>query len=369
MKKVKTWLNESFYTNPLSPACKMCAEGSKLVLLVTGLCNAKCFYCPLSRKKFGNDVIYADEWKLDNEEDTDKIFKEAKYINAKGAGITGGDPLVVWKRTVKYIKILKENFGKKFHIHLYTSGVINTKYIPDIVSAGLDEIRFHPNPSNWNNMDKGPCRNVIINTVNLGLDTAIEIPSLPDKKDDIISLIKWADSVGVRWINLNELEFSETNAEKIIKKGYTVKDDVSAAVKNSQQTAIDIISNLDLGIGLHYCSSSFKDGTQLRNRIKRRAESIANEFDIITEEGTILKGIITSKDKKLEEIKKILIKDYKVDNKHIIVDKQRNRVQINLKIIEKISEDLKKRNIESFLVEEYPTADGLQVEKIPFPLQ
>ena len=78
---------------------------------------------------------------------------------------------------------------------------------------------------------------------------------------------------------------------------------------------------------------------------------------------------ITSKDKKLEEIQKILIRDYKIDKKYMIIDKQRKRIQLYLKILEKISEDLKKRRIDSFLVEEYPTADGLQVEKTPLPIQ
>ena len=60
MKKVFDWLNESSYTEPLSLACKMCAEGSKMVILITGLCPADCFYCPLSSEKTGRDRIFAD---------------------------------------------------------------------------------------------------------------------------------------------------------------------------------------------------------------------------------------------------------------------------------------------------------------------
>ena len=99
MKKIISWLNESSYIAPLSPACKMCAKGSKMVILITGLCSAKCFYCPLSTRKLGKDRIFANEWELENEEDTEKLIHEAKYIEATGAGITGGDPLVVWRRT------------------------------------------------------------------------------------------------------------------------------------------------------------------------------------------------------------------------------------------------------------------------------
>ena len=129
MKKIIPWLNESSYVGPLSQACRMCARGSKMVILITGLCSAKCFYCPLSARKSGKDRIFANEWELENENDIDKLLKEAEYIDADGAGITGGDPLLVWKRTKNFIKILKDSFGANFHIHMYTSGLKNSEYI------------------------------------------------------------------------------------------------------------------------------------------------------------------------------------------------------------------------------------------------
>ena len=96
--------------------------------------------------------------------------------------------------------------------------------------------------------------------------------------------------------------FSETNAKTLIAKGFDVKDEISAAVKGSEKSAYHIInkiSEFDLKIGVHYCSSSFKDASQLRNRILRRARSIAKDFEVITKEGTILKGVIYSKNMSL----------------------------------------------------------------------
>ena len=156
MNKIINWLKDSKYITPLSPACKMCAKGSKMVVLVTGLCSADCFYCPLSKRKLGKDRIFANEWELKNEDDTKKLICEAEYINATGAGITGGDPLIVWERTKRYILILKDAFGTNFNIHLYTSGLKNYKHIFDLVAAGLDEIRFHPNTKYWSNMSNSP---------------------------------------------------------------------------------------------------------------------------------------------------------------------------------------------------------------------
>ena len=371
MKKVFPWLNDSSYTTPLSPACEMCAAGSKMVLLITGLCPSSCFYCPLSAEKSGNDRIFADEWELETEEDTEKLLLEAKSIDATGAGITGGDPLIVWKRTQRYITLLKDHFGSNFHIHLYTSGVKNAVKIPDLVSAGLDEIRFHPMLNTWGDMKKTQIADTIKKTVEANVDVAIEIPSIPGKQKEIFSLINWADDVGVNWFNLNELEFSETNAPSLKNKNYTLIDDISSAVKGSQITAnnvLDMVIKQDLDIGVHYCSSSFKDGIQLRNRIKRRAKNVAKKHEIISDDGTLLKGIILSSKKPLKELYELIMQTYDIDDSHIVINKEKNRIELGLWILEKIATDLKKQGFECYMVEEYPTADALEVERIPLPL-
>ena len=39
--------------------CRLCEEGAKMVLFVTGLCSYHCFYCPVSDEKMYKDVVYA----------------------------------------------------------------------------------------------------------------------------------------------------------------------------------------------------------------------------------------------------------------------------------------------------------------------
>ena len=371
MRSIVPWLNESAYIAPLSPACKMCAKGAKMVVLVTGVCSSSCFYCPLSFRKGGKDVIFADEWQLKGEKDIETLIREAKYIKAVGAGITGGDPLLVWKRVKSYIKLLKETFGDKFHIHLYTSGLKNAEHIPDIVSAGLDEIRFHPEPDYWDKMEKSPLKQTIKNAIQTKADVAIEIPTIPNYEQQIISLIKWADNAGIRWINLNELEFSERNCNELDNRGYGIKDDVSAAVKNSQETAKSVLNSIskeNLDIGVHFCSVSFKDGIQLRNRINRRAKSVAKKYEVISEEGTLIKGAVTHTKASLKDIFSFLQHEYEIPKKYLFIDKEKNRIELALWILETIANDLKEKGYECYMVEEYPTADRLEVERIPLPL-
>ena len=373
MTLIEKWLNESIFTESLSPACKLCSQGTKMVVLITGLCPASCYYCPLSLKKGGKDLIFADEWELKDEQNTDILIKEAKLINAKGAGITGGDPLSVPLRTLNYIKFLKDNFGESFHIHLYTSGLENKEIISKLASSGLDEIRFHPMPNNWHNMDRSPIHKVIQNALKTEMDVAIEIPVIPNMEKEIVHLINWADKQQIRWINLNELEFSERNEIQLQKKEFIEKSDISAAAQYSQNTAYKIIESIaksNLDIGVHYCSASFKDGVQLKNRILRRAKNIATPIEVITDDATILKGIIQTKNKtQLNTLIKELIKTYDLSKQEYFINLKLYQLQIPIPLLEMVAEDLQKQGMVCYISEQYPTHDQLEVERIPLPMK
>jgi pyruvate formate-lyase activating enzyme-like uncharacterized protein len=50
------------------------------------------------------------------------------------------------------------------------------------------------------------------------------------------------------------------------------------------------------------------------------------------------------------------------------LNKEKKRIEVGLWILEKIAPTLKKRGLQCFMIEEYPTADGLEVERTPLPL-
>ncbi|UCF49706.1 MAG: hypothetical protein JSU91_08150, partial [Thermoplasmatales archaeon] len=62
-----------------------------------------------------------------------------------------------------------------------------------------------------------------------------------------------------------------------------------------------------------------------------------------------------------------LNKEFKVHNNQLYVNKEKNRIELNILILQKIAADLKKKDLKCFLIEEYPTADNLEVERIPLP--
>src|SRR5437879_12322447 len=153
------------------------------------------------------------------------------------------------------------------------------------------------------------------------------------------------------------MEFSEANFPRMKVHGYEMKHEVSYGVKGPDPVARRILGR-KWGTTVHYCTSGYKDGWQLRSRIKRRAESVARPWDVITKDGTLLKGIVEGSD--LEPLRKVLEGTYHVPPDLMGVDGPRKRLEIAPWILEEIAPELRRP---SFLVAAYPTADGLAVAR------
>jgi hypothetical protein len=353
---------KSVYTKSLSEGCKICAKGGKLVLLITGLCTRNCFYCPLSARKRFKDLIFANECEVKN--DTD-IILEAKSISAEGTGITGGDPAMVSKRTLRYIELLKTEFGKKHHIHLYTAGEFEEGFVKELERKELDEIRFHIPVDAYTDT-----HHYYYKLIDMALKTRItvgvEIPVLPDKYEALKQLIIILNDMAVDFINLDELEFSETNYEKLKSHGYLHKNELSAAAAHSERTAHKLVKwavNEGLNFAIHYCSAQYKDRVQLRNRLKRRARNTCKEYYLITDDSTFLKGIIEIDDiEKITEFYNSLKYDFKIPPNLMGIDIEKQRVEVAPWLLEKIASEIRYK---CYIVEEYPTSDRLEVERIP----
>ena len=333
----------------MAEGCVMCTKGSKMVLFVTGLCDTGCPYCPVSPEKKGKDVICANELRVN---DLDEVFLEAEAMDAEGTGITGGDPVLTLDRTVKFIRVLKERYGKGHHIHLYTS-TIDLDKTRVLADAGLDEIRFHPPTGMWSKLGDTDLNEIVKID---GLKVGLEVPALPDRADDLAKLVRDAGGIGVHFINLNELEFSESNWDMM--SSYEVKDDVSAAVLGSRDLAHELLKMSEIPI--HFCSSSFKDSVQLRRRLIRRAEHTAREMDVITEDGTMIVGILYAEDAR--EAADLLKRSYDVPDELMCVCPDGKRMEVAPWVLEELAGELPFR---CYISERYPTSDGLEVERTP----
>lgn len=335
--------------NYLSPGCLICRQGAGLVLFVTGRCERNCFYCPISEERRGKDVVYADEQAVNELAD---ILSEGRAIGALGTGITGGEPLLRLDYVLKCIRELKEEFGSEHHIHLYTGILPNRSILERLAQAGLDEIRFHPPDEEWSNPIG--LKKTLQEAKSLGLDAGVEIP-VYRPSPQIVQAIREADA----FLNLNELEFSETNFSRLRDEGFDPLD-LGCGAEGSEDLARDCY--LVDEIKVHYCPSRFKDAVQLKERLRRRAERTSRPLDHITDEGTIIHGTIEGEKDSLKSALEI-IKELEVpDDMYSCLA---GRIDIAAWILEEICPDLDGSKCILSIIEKYPLKDGPVVERIP----
>ena len=351
----------SSYRGALSPACEQCKEGRKMVLFVSGLCRFRCFYCPVSERRNQKDVVYANERLVHTDQD---VLDEARAIGASGTGITGGDPLGVIDRTLHYVELLKHEFGREHNIHLYTHEP-NAEKLERLARAGLDEFRLHIPHYLWGPLsaDGGAYRAVLEQAPQWGIRRGVEIPVLPEKEAELRRLLRALEAIGVDFVNLNELEFSETNEVKLHDRGYALDPRNGWGVRGSRAVAERIVRDGGFSIPIHYCSSRFKDGVQLKERLKRRARITAPKFARVTPDGTVVYGVVEVPlphdlarfAQRVAALARASPSDYRVDF-------GRRRVELGAAGLRRVAPRLR---FAAFEIEEYPTADALEVERTP----
>ena len=366
----------SFTVGELPLGCQYCVKGEKLVLFVTGLCPRRCYFCPVSDAKFNHDVIFANEREVENEDD---LLEEANAMDAFGSGITGGDPLLKIERTIHYIQKLKEKYGEKFHIHLYTSlNLVTREKLQKLSTAGLDEIRFHLDLDStvfWKNVEIAK---------DFPWKVGVELPLLPSKKKELQEVIEFINGK-VDFLVLNELEMADNSQSKLCQMGFQTKDTMSYAVKGSLEVGLELLEYIkkqQWKLPTHLCTAKLKDSVQLTNRIQREGKNTKRKFDVITKEGILIRGALylpelapgfsyrrkiaeAPKEELLAQLQNInrkLKQELHFTDEDIIVDRRKMRLLVSAKNSRKHGALFKKYNLLPAIVKEYPTADQLEIE-------
>ncbi|NHI93644.1 MAG: radical SAM protein [Candidatus Lokiarchaeota archaeon] len=346
MNRIRKTKAASFLIGTLPVGCKLCIEGKKLVIFITGLCKLPemcAHYCPISEERKGKNVIFANDRPVTSFED---VLVEVKKMNAKGAGITGGDPLLVIDKTLNYISMLKKQFGDQFHIHLYccSSPHLTIENLKRLKQAGLDEIRFHVEENQWS---------LMVDAKKIGFTVGAEVPAI--NLDELKKLGLFLSKNQLDFFNINEFEFSETNADALRKKGFTLKKDSLVAINGSEKVTMDFMNWAlnKLTINIHFCTTSLKDGFQFKNRMKRTAKNVKKPYEVVTDDGLLLKGIISweNEDEKLR-IKTLIEENFEIPEELYFWNEKMERLEIHWKILDESFSLFKKYNLKCGIVQE-----------------
>lgn len=359
MKKTKIVESEgnTYYIKGrgISKGCQQCLKGAKAVLFLNGICQKPqhCYwYCPISEERRGKDITFIDEIQISSK---DQIIEEIRKINAKGASITGGEPLFKpnLEKTLEYIKYMKDVKGKKFHVHLYTNSLnMNKKIAEKLVIAGLDELRFHP-PLN----DKNKWENIKF-ALNKNMSIGAEVPIIPssDYIKNLKDFIFYLDKIGAEFINLNEFECCIPNSQFLKERGFQLKEGTIASVINSQEKAFNLIEDIasKVSIKIHFCSIISKDYHQLKNRYLRRAKSIKLPYEEYTEEGLLLYAQIEGRKENLTKFYDSMSLELKIPQKLFFIEGENIKSSYRLALEDQFISMLEKNNLKGFIVESTP---------------
>lgn len=356
MKKVRIVESkgETFFIKKkgIPKGCTYCLKGAKTVLFLNGICQKPdhcSYYCPISEKRRGRDLTFANEIKISSKEE---LLEEIRKTKAKGMSITGGEPLLEYnlEKTLDFIKFAKLEKGNKFHIHLYTNGInFNTTIAKRLARSGLDEIRFHPPLNQWENIKFA---------LNKGMSVGAEVPVIPTQENinNIEEFIVYLDKIGAEFINLNEFEFCFPNSENLKRRGFSLKEGTIASVKYSKEMGLNLIKKMALkvSIKIHFCSIIAKDYYQLKNRYLRRARSIKLPYEQITDEGLLLYAQIEGDAKNLTNAYNMLLNYSMISRKSIFFNKRSIRLPVHIALNEKFISLLDEHQLKGYIIEKIP---------------
>jgi len=349
--------------------CIQCQMGSKLVLFITGHCHWMCDYCPLSENRREIDWMFANERRVDIG-DWDAVIEEARAMNATGAGITGGDPVMARERVLEACKILKNEFGNDFHLHMYTSIPFKAEWAQDFAEAGLDEIRFH-----FLNLESEKYTETMAACVESGMLTGVEIPCEPDKENELMQLLETMRDMPVQFLNLNELEITVGNHDNMELRGFNLSDEITAGAAGSGELATrmrDRVMAASIGAPdpeegtvrepypyhLKFCTATYKDSGQLRRRFIRRGEHTISPHEILTEDGTLLFGAIDCSLEDSEEWIEEIHTETGLPRRFMLYDSENERIELPLSMAEELVGEI---DAPISLVEVHPTHERLEM--------
>jgi len=267
------------FCSGLSPGCRTCTAGEWSCLFINGLCNGSCFFCPTDQTEMGEPTTQTIQF-ADPEDYVDYIGK----FGFKGVSMSGGEPLLSFNRTIRFISAVKENFGSDIHLWIYTNGKLVTREkLQALKQAGVDEIRFNIY-AHHDYLDRIKIASALIETV------TVEVPAVPEHFDEFKIRISDLKKNGVKFLNLHQLRLTPYNFRHLANRNYTFLHGPRVTVLESELTALNIMKyNLESGINLpiNYCSFPFKNRYQRNAERRRHSPVVIHPYEDMTQTGMI----------------------------------------------------------------------------------
>ncbi len=269
-KGTKPWINR------ISKGCRLCGEGEWSCLFISGMCNARCFYCPSAQDT--DDPPTTQGVSFQNPGDYAFYLKEFGF---RGSSFSGGEPLLVPERVLAFLRAVREKASGVEYIWMYTNGMLADRSLfKQLADEGLNEVRFDIGATGYS-LDAIAKAKGVIPVI------TVEIPAVPEKTDTLKKLLPSMVKKGVTNLNLHQLRLTPYNAGRMLKHSYTYLHGEHPTVLESELAALELIRYVDesdLDIGVNYCAFQYKHRFQ-KAGYRRKIAARAHPGKWITENG------------------------------------------------------------------------------------
>jgi len=211
------------HVGKISPGCRTCftGEAEKIVpgiwcgggIQLGNECMYKCPYCYYDPNRKDSNNFSIDV----NQEIADTFFKvlHPDYKPLSIAYQSFGETLLYMNELEQVAYLLKRNAKQKninTYFFLYTNGLLlNEDNYERLKDWGIHEFRVHISASNF---DTKVLKN-IENGVKHGFTMSIEEPAWPLNKEKLINLLPTLNNIGIKHLNIIEMQVTESNIQAI----------------------------------------------------------------------------------------------------------------------------------------------------------
>ena len=273
------YLGTKLDCNNLSAGCRACGDGQWSCLFINGKCNCRCFYCPTEQNRIGVPTTQRVQFPR-----ADAYADYVEKFQFRGVGISGGEPLLSFDTSLKYIAAVRKRLKDQAHIWLYTNGTLsNPTLLARLRDAGLDEIRFDIGATGYR-LEK------VRQAVGIIPVVTVEIPAIPEDYPLLKELAGQMADAGISHLNLHQLRLTPHNLENLRNRPYTFLHGEKVTVLESELAALRLLKHcFEAGIHLpiNYCSFHYKRSFQQAAVRKKCAPFVIKPHENLTGKGFI----------------------------------------------------------------------------------
>lgn len=264
--------SKSIYVKRISSACQACKTGvGSATFFISLKCHRDCFYCFNPNQE---DYEYYREHTRDTVAELQSL--RASQSDVRHLALTGGEPLLQKEEAIRFFQEARRNFPGVY-TRLYTCGDhVDRQTLQALKETGMNEIRFS---IRLQDLDRG--QRHTFTQIGLAREyiphVMVEMPVLPGTLEEMKSVLKELDGLGIFGINLLEFCFPYNNADVFRERGYKIKNRPYRVLYNysyggglpvagSEMECLDLVEfalDAGLNLGVHYCSLENKHTGQI----------------------------------------------------------------------------------------------------------